>query len=188
VGDEYLRTDLPVLNIGRYELREVIREDFLDYYEIGRDEETCRHLTWGPFQNPKEALWCMEEIFLKRPMAGLPVGYAIIDKQNEYKMIGMIDFHTYYEGINTAEIGYILHKDYWNQGIMTRCLKEMTRIGFYHLNLDKILVGHTLGNQSSKQVILQCGYHYEYQSLIKIKNHERIAMYYSLYRYEYEGK
>ncbi len=103
-------------------------------------------------------------------------------------MIGMIDFHTYYESINTAEIGYILHREYWNQGIMTRCLKEMTRIGFEILHLDKILVGHTLGNQSSKQVILQCGYHYEYQSLIKIKNHERIAMYYSMYYYEYEER
>ncbi len=101
-------------------------------------------------------------------------------------MIGMIDFHTYYESINTAEIGYILHREYWNQGIMTMCLKEMTRIGFQLLKLDKILVGHTLANQSSKQVILQCGYHYEYQSLAKIKNNECIAMYYSMYRYEYE--
>lgn len=160
----------------------------MDYYDIGRDEETCKHLNWGPFLKPKEALWCIEEVFLKRPLAGLPAGYAIIDKANEAKMIGMIDFHTYYESINTAEIGYILHREYWNQGIMTRCLKEMTRIGFELLHLDKILVGHTLGNQSSKQVILQCGYHYEYQSLIKIKNHERIAMYYSLYCYEYKER
>lgn len=182
-----LRTDLPDVNLGRYELRTVVREDYLDYFEIGKDEETCRHLSWGPFMKPKEALWCIDEIFLKRPEAGLPVGYAIIDKQNEYKMIGMIDFHTYYEGINTAEIGYILNRSYWNKGIMKRCLKEMTKIGFEHLLLDKILVGHTLGNQASKQVILACGYHYEYQSVVPIKNQERIAMYYSIYRYEYEG-
>ncbi len=181
-------TSLPVVHLGRYLLRDVVREDYLDYFEIGKDEETCRHLNWGPFQRPKEALWCIEEVFLKRPLSNLPVGYAIIDKENGYKMIGMIDFHTYYEGIHTAEIGYILHREYWNQGIMTMCLKEMTKIGFEICKYDKILVGHTLGNQSSKQVILQCGYHYEYQSLIKIKNHERIAMYYSLYRYEYEGK
>lgn len=184
-----LKTDLPVVNLGRYELRTVVKEDYLDYFDIGKDEETCKHLNWGPFLKPKEALWCIEEIFLKRPMqVGLPAGYSIIDKQSDNRMIGMIDFHTYYPSINTAEIGYILHRNYWNQGIMTRCLHEMTRIGFEELLLDKILVGHTLGNQSSKQVILQCGYHYEYQSLIKIKNHERIAMYYSLYRYEYERK
>ncbi|MDE6013328.1 MAG: GNAT family N-acetyltransferase [Anaeroplasmataceae bacterium] len=183
-----MNTNLPVLNLGRYELRTVIKEDYLDYFEIGKDEETCRHLNWGPFINPKEALWCIEEIFLKRPMTiGLPAGYSIIDKQNDHKMIGMIDFHTYYASINTAEIGYILHRDYWNQGIMKRCLKEMTRIGFEYLLLDKILIGHTLGNQASKQVILQNGYHYEYRSLVKIKNNERIAMYYSLYRYEYKG-
>lgn len=174
------------MNLGRYELRSILKEDYLDYFEIGKDEETCKHLNWGPFQKPKEALWCIEEVFLKRPLSGIPAGYAIIDKQAEGKMIGMIDFHTFYESINTAEIGYILHRDYWNQGIMTMCLKEMTRIGFQLMKLDKILVGHTLANQSSKQVILQCGYHYEYQSLAKIKNKECIAMYYSMYRYEYE--
>ena len=182
-----VKTVLPRISLGRYELRDVVKEDYLDYFDIGRDEETCKHLNWGPFIKPKEALWCIEEIFLKRPESGVPVGYAIVDKHTG-KMIGMIDFHTYYESINTAEIGYILHRDYWNQGIMTRCLKEMTRVGFEELNLDKILVGHTLGNQSSKQVILQCGYLYEYQSLIKIKNHERIAMYYSMHKYQYEGK
>ncbi|MDE6047798.1 MAG: GNAT family N-acetyltransferase, partial [Anaeroplasmataceae bacterium] len=181
-----METVLPVVNLGRYELRSIVKEDYLDYFEIGKDEETCKHLNWGPFQRPKEALWCIEEVFLKRPLSGIPAGYAIIDKSAEGKMIGMIDFHTYYESINTAEIGYILHREYWNQGIMTMCLKEMTRIGFQLLKLDKILVGHTLANQSSKQVILQCGYHYEYQSLAKIKNNECIAMYYSMYRYEYE--
>ncbi len=182
-----MRTDLPVLNLGRYELRTIVKEDYMDYFEIGKDEETCRHLNWGPFLKPKEARWCIEEIFLKRPLVGIPAGYAIVDKENDFKMIGMIDFHTYYQSINTAEVGYILHRDYWNQGIMKRCLKEMTRIGFEWLFLDKILVGHTLGNQASKQVILSCGYHYEYQSWIKIKNNQRIAMYYSLYRYEYKG-
>lgn len=181
-----LKTNLPAVNLGRYELREVVKEDYLDYYEIGRDPLTCKHLNWGPFVKLKEALYCIEEFFLKRPLSGLPVGYAIVDKQNDYKMIGMIDFHTYYKAINTAEIGYILHRDYWNQGIMKLCLKKMTEIGFKYLNLDKILVGHTLANQSSKQVILACGYHYEYQSLIKIKNEECIAMYYSMYSYEYE--
>ncbi len=182
---DIIKTNLPVINLGRYLLRDISKEDFLDYFEIGCDEETCKHLNWGPFLKPKEALWCIEEIFLKRPLNGLPVGYAIIDKENEYKMIGMIDFHTYYENINTAEIGYILHKNYWNKGITTMCLREMTKIGFKILKLDKILVGHILANQASKQVILKCGYHYEYQSLIKIKNNECIAMYYSLYKYEY---
>ena len=183
-----MKTELPVVNLGRFELIDICEADYLDYFIIGSDAETCKHLNWGPFIKPIEAKKCIRDIFLKRPVEqGLPVGYAIVDKQADYRVIGMIDFHTYYQSINTAEVGFILHKEYWNQGIMKRCLKEMTRIGFEELELDKILVGHTLGNQASKQVILQTGYHYEYQSLIKIKNHERIAMYYSMYCYQYKG-
>lgn len=183
-----MKTTLPDLKLGRYNLRTICEEDYLDYYEIGRSPETVRHLSWGPFQNPKEALWTIRELFLKRPDYGIPAGYAIIDTQEDYKMIGMIDFHTYYQPINTAEIGYILHHDYWNMGVMTRCVKEMMRIGFEYLELDKIMIGHTLANQASKQVILKCGFHYEYQTMLDMKNEQKIAMYYSLYRYEYEGK
>ena len=158
----------------------------MDNFEIGRDLLTVKKLSWGPFHRPKEALYAIREFFLKRPLNGLPEGYAIVDTENDGKMIGVIDFHTYYPAIETAEIGYLLHRDYWNQGIMTRCLKEVTKIGFYHLELEKIIIGHTLDNPASKQVILKCGYHYEYQSIVKMKEEEKIAMYYSLYRYEYE--
>jgi len=181
-----LRTDLPNINLGRYYLRTILESDYKDFFEIGSDEQTVKNLPWGPYVKPKEARDTIRDYFLERPKKGIPAGYAICDSQNNDKMIGMIDFQTYYASINTAEIGYILHRSYWNQGIMKMCLKEMTKIGFEFLFLDKILVGHTLANQASKQVILQSGYHYEYQSLIKIKNYERIAMYYSMTKYEYE--
>lgn len=181
-----MRTNLPDVKLGRYLLRTVCEEDYLDYYDIGRDPQTVAHLSWGPFQNPKEALWTIEEFFLKRPQYGIPPGYAIVDTQNEYKMIGMIDFHTYYESINTAEIGYILHRDYWHQGIMTKCLKKMIHIGFEYLQLEKIIVGHTIQNISSRDVILRVGFHYEYQTVIEMKEKDYVALYYSLYRYEYE--
>ncbi len=181
-----MKTKLPDLNLGQYYLRTVCEADYLDYFEIGKDPLVVEHLTWGPYVRPKEALYTIREIFLKRPLSGLPEGYAIVDRKNHHKMIGMIDFHTYYPGINTAEVGYILHRDYWNRGIMTMCLKAVTKVGFEFLGLDKILVGHILANQASKQVILKCGYHYEYQAVVKMGVEDRIVMYYSLYRYEYE--
>lgn len=175
---------LPVVKIGRIILREICDYDYLDYFEIGRDLETVKYLNWGPFIKPNDALWVIKEIFYKRPLDGIPRGYAIV---LDDKMIGVIDFHTYYQEQNTAEIGYILNRSYWNMGIMKKCLKKVTEIGFKHLNLDKIIVGHTLNNMASKNVILSCGYKYEYQRLTSVKGFDDIAYYYAYYRYEFEG-
>lgn len=179
-----MKNYLPVVKIGRIILREICEYDYLDYYEIGRDLETVKYLNWGPFNNPSEALWIIKEIFYKRPLDGIPKGYAIV---LDGKMIGVIDFHTYYARENTCEIGYILNREYWNLGIMKRCLKKVTEIGFRFLELDKIIVGHTSYNMASKKVILACGYKYEFQKIANIKGIDDIAYYYAYYRYEFEG-
>lgn len=177
-----MRITLPTIKLGNITLREICEADYLDYFEIGRDFETTQHLNWGPFIKPSEALWVIRDVFYNRPNDGIPKGYAIV-KNNI--MIGMIDYHTYYPDCNTAEIGYILKKEYWNQGIMKKCLKAVTKLGFEYHNLNKIIIGHTLANEASKHVILACGYKYEFQRIAKIKDNDELAYYYALYKYEY---
>lgn len=179
-----MKTSLPRVKIGKITLREITRFDYLDYFEIGKDSITTKDLNWGPFLKPKEALWAIDEVILKRPKDGLPVGYAIIV---DNKMVGIIDYHTYYKEINAVEVGYILHRDYWNQGIMSRCLKEIVKIGFNHLEVDKIIVGHLQTNEASRHVILNCGFKYESQKITAYKDKEGIVLYYSIYKYEFEG-
>ena len=178
-----MRTDLPKVNLGNITLRELCEADYFDYFFIGSNPEVVKYLNWGPLLSMNDSIWVFNEVFLKRPLNGLPIGYAIC---NQDKMIGVIDFHTYYLNENACEIGYILHKDYWNKGIMTRALKEVCKIGFYHLCLDKLIVGHVIENEASKRVILKAGFHYECQKLINQKNQDTIALYYSMYSYEYK--
>ncbi len=180
-----MKTYLPAIRVDRFLLREIEEADFLDYYEIGKDLETTKYLNWGPFIYPNEALAVIRDIFLQRPKYQLPVGYAIVYRN---QMIGVIDFHTYYPDRNTAEIGYVLHRKYWNKGIMKKCLMAVTKIGFEHLELDKIIVGHSLENEASKHVILACGYRYEYQKIVMLKEKDTIGYYYAMYRYEYERR
>ena len=117
-----MRTDLPKVNLGNITLRELCEADYFDYFFIGSNPEVVKYLNWSPLLSMNDSIWVFNEVFLKRPLNGLPIGYAIC---NQDKMIGVIDFHTYYPNENACEIGYILHKDYWNKGIMTRALKEV---------------------------------------------------------------
>ncbi|MGM9969504.1 MAG: GNAT family N-acetyltransferase [Anaeroplasma sp.] len=180
-----MKTVLPVLKIGSITLREVLPEDYLDYYEIGKDNEVVRYLNWGPYNNPMEALWIIKEVFYKRPLDGLPIGYAIVI---DNKMIGIIDYHTYDFSQNACEIGYVLNRNYWGLGIMKKCLKAVIDVGFSFLDLDKLICGHLADNTRSRNVILACGFHYERQVIVNNKGKDELGIYYSLYKYEYQGR
>lgn len=183
-GGNILRIDLPIIKIGSLRLREIRRDDYYDYFLIGKDEITCKNLNWGPFNNQQEALYVIDEIILKRPYYRLPIGYAITLNET---MIGIIDYHTYNPNNNSCEIGYILSKDYWGLGIMTKCLKAIIRVGFNHLLVDKLILGHSINNKASKRVIEKCGFHYEYEQMVQMKDNYELGFYYSLYRYEWKG-
>lgn len=179
-----MRTDLPTVKIGRITLREICRFDYMDYFEIGSDEEVVKFLSWGPLKFPQESLYAFDNYFLSRPQNGIPAGYAIVLGG---KMIGLIDYHTYYPEINAVEIGYVLNRDYWNKGIMTMCLKKCVEIAFKHLEVDKILIGHANNNIASQKVILKSGFKYESQKIINIKGEDLLSSNYSIHRFEYEG-
>lgn len=141
---------MPTLTFGDYMLRTIKRTDAADMFDYGKDEEVTKFLSWGPFTDLSEAKHSIKDIFLPRLRQKLPIGYAIVDTKKN-KMIGTIDFHTKYQ--NGAEIGYVLHKDYWNQGIMTTALNLIIMIGFEHLNYEKITIKHLKSNIASQKVI-----------------------------------
>ncbi len=177
-----MNLNLPPINLsGGIKLTEIEATDYLDYYEIGKSENTTKYLNWGPFKNPNEALWIINEVFFHRPYEGLPVGYAIRYRNH---MIGIIDFHTYYPNDNSCEIGYILHENYWGHGIMKRALKKMIEVGFYHLGYSKLVVGTIRENIQSERVIKACGFHYEYEKMVELKDGYHLGYYYTLYQNE----
>ena len=154
-------TTLKPKRLGNVYLREIEVTDYLDYYSIGSDEEVTKYLNWGPFKNPNEALYTIEEIFNKRPNDNLPKGYAItIDN----KMIGMIDFHSENLKLNSIEIGYFLSKEYWGLGIMRKCLKYMTELAF-SLGFDSVRIGSFINNLRSIHLIEASGFSYESMTL-----------------------
>jgi len=143
---------MPDVNMGYYMLRTIQKKDYRDMYEYGRDHDVTKYLSWGPFEHEKEAKIAIKDIFYPRLRQGLPRGYAIIDIKKQ-KMIGTIDFHTKPKGVCGAEIGYVIHKDYWNQGIMTQALLHMIKIGFDILHYDVMWIKHIRQNIASQKVI-----------------------------------
>ena len=83
------------------------------------------------------------------------------------KVIGSLGIEQYSEehypelsNISGREIGYVLSKDYWGQGLMPEAVKAVIRYLFEQVKLDFILVGHFEWNRQSARVIEKCGFQY----------------------------
>jgi len=147
---------VPVLLFDNIMLRDIDIKDAKDMFEYGSDPEVCKTLNWGPYTEINEAKYAINSVFGKRPKDGLPKGYAIIDLTN-HKMIGTVDFHTIHAD-GSVEIGYALNRQYWQQGIMSKCVKKLLEVGFNVLKYDTIVVDHLPSNEASKKVILKAGF------------------------------
>lgn len=108
--------------------------------------------------------------------------YSIIyDK----KMIGTIGLTFKDDKVN---IGYSLHFDYWNQGIMKEALKAMIIYLFTETKHETLVATTFLNNYNSQNLLLKLGFKF-----IKVTNELRDDKYtdfnlYELKKVEYERK
>lgn len=58
------------------------------------------------------------------------------------------------------EVGYVLSRDYWGQGLMPEAVQAVIRYCFQTLHYDFLLCGHFERNGQSRRVIEKCGFSY----------------------------
>ena len=68
------------------------------------------------------------------------------------KIIGSISL-TFNKYENSADVGYILSYDYWNQHFMSEALKEVIDISFNYYNLDFLTASYISENTSSEALL-----------------------------------
>lgn len=89
---------------------------------------------------------------------------AIFHKETG-RVIGSFGFHDSwanyderYKDKRLCEIGYVLSREFWGQGLMPEAVKAALKYGFTELNLEIIGVCHFTGNMQSRRVIEKSGF------------------------------
>lgn len=174
---------LPVLHIGKIKLREIQKSDFPALFEVGSNPEMCKYLNWGPYKRVSEALYAIEGIYLKRHEESLPIPYAICINDI---LIGVLEYHSYNEDEKSMEIGFFLSQDYWGKGIMTKVLKEAIMLGFYQLELKKIVISTLAENERCIKLIKRFGLEYQESKLFEVAEERfEVGYCYSIYKDDY---
>ena len=74
------------------------------------------------------------------------------------KLIGCSDFHFINLVSKQAEIGYWIHSDYKNKGIITRVVKKLCEYAFQNLELNRVTIVADVENLSSNRVAVKNGF------------------------------
>ena len=116
---------------------------------------------WKPHKNKDETRSILQSfIDRKRTFAleyqGKAIGSLGIEEYKEEQFPELADK-------KCREIGFVLAKEYWGQGLMPEAVQAAIRFLFEDVGLDAILCGHFRWNRQSQRVQEKCGFrHYAY--------------------------
>ncbi|WP_408582326.1 GNAT family N-acetyltransferase [Leuconostoc lactis] len=138
------------LQTERLILRPVQPDDAEAMFDYLRDEETVRFITVLPVKTVPEVLEnSIQSYFMLDPIGKWAIVY-------DQKMVGTIDLRLN-EAHRQAEIGYVLNKRYWGQGIMPEAAQAILAVGFDQLQLVRIFSEHDTRNPKSGRVMTKIG-------------------------------
>lgn len=155
-----------IIETRRLILRAFKESDLDDFFEYASVEGVGEKAGWHHHQT-KEKTKEILDIFIKEDKV-----FALVDKEKN-KVIGSLGVELYgmekelseFNNYQGREIGFVLSKSYWGQGIMPEAVKAVIDYLFDELNLDFLTCGYYNFNSQSKRVQEKCGFK-PYRSLI----------------------
>ncbi len=157
---QFTLTKVPVIETDRLILRGQVLSDAPALFYLRTHEQVMRYIDRIHPLNVQESetmIQTINENFLK----GSSLIWVIELKSDPGQMIGNLGYWRTDLANHRAELGYILHHDYWRQGIISEALKEVLKVGFKEIGFHSICANINPGNEASRQLLLKHGFRKE---------------------------
>lgn len=153
-------TKFPVLETERLILREHDLVDAEALFAMRSNENVMKYIYR---ERPKDLLEIKAFItaFNKGFENGDNLAWVIALKENPNQMIGSVGYWRTDYANHRAEIGYMLHPDYWRKGIVSESLVKTIDFGFENVNLHSICANVSPKNIASRQILIKHGFEKE---------------------------
>jgi RimJ/RimL family protein N-acetyltransferase len=124
------------LQTERLILRSFREEDVDAMAELFANPDFMR-FSLGVFTERKTTVEFIEKV-MGWDHAGMPSQFAVV-LPGEHAVIGYCGFHHHPEVPGEIEIGYRLHPDYWNRGLITEAARAVRDHAFADLKLPRVI-------------------------------------------------
>ena len=149
---------LPVrLETARLLLRPLRASDAKAIFDYASDPKVARHVRFATHRSLADSRQFLRHVHDRR---GKDCVWGIVTKET-HRLIGTVGLLDCSADHRRAEIGYALHRDYWNQGIATEAVRAIVRHALRKMALNRLEAGCYVGNPASQRVLEKCGFSFE---------------------------
>lgn len=145
-------TPFPQLATSRLLLRKIIPEDVNTFFALRSNENVKRYIDKEAPKNIGEAGAILEQI-AKGLNNNDGITWAVCFKENPGTLIGTVGFWRVIKENYRGEIGYMLHPNYWRQGLMEEAVSAAIAYGFNAMKLHSIEAHINPGNTGSAALL-----------------------------------
>jgi ribosomal-protein-alanine N-acetyltransferase len=147
--------NLPRLETPRLILRQITLDDVPDIFAYASDAEATRYLRWGPHQTLAQTEAYVREV-LQEYADDRDGPWGIV-----YKLTNRIVGHIHLMNISVqhrkAEIGFVMAKSCWNNGLATEALVHVLAYVFGTLALHRVEGFSLVDNGAAMRVMEKAG-------------------------------
>ncbi|RLQ89773.1 GNAT family protein [Planomicrobium sp. Y74] len=148
-------SQLPTIESERLLLRKLELADAEDMFEYASEPAVSRFMPWQAHQTTDDTREFID--FIRKGYEDNKKLTWAIELKGENKMIGTIDFVSWLQRRQRAEVGYTLSHHYWGQGLMLEAAETLIDFGFKKMDLIKVEAPIMLDNKQSQHVAEKLG-------------------------------
>lgn len=148
-------------------LRPFCQDDLDDFYEYAKVDGVGQMAGWMPHKSKEESKEILDMFIAGKNQFALVynnkvIGSVGIEKYNEKELDEL-------SSLQGREIGYVLAKEYWNQGLMSEAVQGVIKYLFEEVNLDFIIGGFFKRNARSKRVQEKNGFKFYKETIYETR-------------------
>lgn len=144
------------------------------------DPQVTRFLPWTPETNVETVRSFLADQVGRRKR-GDALGFAVVSRETGV-MIGSTDLMNLRAARGEAELGYLLHRDFWGRGVMTEAAHLTLSYGFEEMGLQRVYAWADQENQGSRRVLEKQGMQAALTEMRLVKGERRPYVCYEILR------
>jgi RimJ/RimL family protein N-acetyltransferase len=150
----------PFLQTARLSFRDFTVDDYDNVHAYGSDPEVTRYTAFGP-NTPEQTKAFLQLVSGESAQAERAnYNFALIHKQTN-ELIGSCGLMRTDMNGPQYSLGYVLHKDWWRQGLVSEATAELMKFGFGELRGHRLWAHVFRGNTGSEKVLQKLGFRHE---------------------------
>jgi len=145
---------------ARLTFRDLTVDDFDAVHAYASDPEVTRYTAFGPNTVEQTREFLQRHVEESAQADRTTYNFGLVHTQTK-RLIGSCGLMRSSPNGPQFGFGYVLHKDWWGQGLASEATAALIRFGFEELRAHRLWAHVFVGNAASERVLRKLGFRYE---------------------------